>query len=747
VPQFAAHEVSADRAKSSGMTGMTNSKTTQIGLATLALASIVGCLWLLRSPLLSSAHEDATSLRDSNEQETGRFFIPANSRHQSPDTRTLSMDETRVGLDELRTQTDATQRTLDPLKGIDAFGQLQRIGESEHCSGVVFVFINTDCPIANASIPKLNQLHDEYGDRIEFYGVYPSSTSRRAAREHVREYSIELPVLVDATEELQQRFGATHSPHAFLLNTQFQTIYQGAIDDHFPSLGKRRSEPKTHYLRNAIVSFVGGKSIQLSQTDPIGCRISPSIASTIASQQDPIRRSRDLVSENNPATDKSPLDQTSAHFTFARHVAPIIFGNCATCHQPKAVAPFSLLTYEDVVLHSAQIRVAIEYRLMPPWKPRHGYGEFRDTQLLSQKEIDTVISWIDSGMEFGVPSVSNLGARNETTQLPEPLISKDGWQLGSPDLVLEVDRPFAIKPAGPDVYQYFVIPTNLLEDRLVAAVEYQPGNARVVHHASFRYDDAGNARRLDAQFPGPGYQRFGGWGFQTGGTLGGWAMGVSPRRMPKGFGRPMKAGSDFIIQTHYHPSGKHETDQAKVGIHFAPRSTRRRIGELFVANMNLHIPPNKKKHVHLARYQLPHDVTLHSVLPHAHMLAKEIRAWFVKSANSSHIDDANVQEVPLIYINDWDFNWQGDYVFRKPIELRKGDTICVEVTFDNTTSNPLNPNQLPQWVHWGEDSAQEMAVCFFDVTAKDEAQLDLLIQHNRLYIDKQTTAPIRNSNR
>lgn len=671
----------------------------QLGCTVLATLAVGGfAIWMsatrhslpvdltIRQPVLDSniATDDAT-LRNSDsllDQQPRRGGVPA--------PRVADVSE------------PPQSESPELWKGIDIHGRLQRIGQSDGCLGTVYVFLNVDCPIANASIPRLNRLHQEFGSQIELYGVVTSSTTRRAARQHVADFAISFPVLCDGTGELQTRLQATHSPHAFLLNSYFETVYRGSIDDSFPSLTKRRAEPSRHFLRDAIQSLVTGTEPLIAATEPVGCRLATLPTDSVSTQ---LGRPK---------------------YSFARHIAPLIHGNCSTCHQPNAVAPFSLLSYDDVVRHAPQIRVVVEHRLMPPWKPKHGFGDFRNEQRLSQVESDMLIEWIDSSMPLG-----------DESELPVPPLHKDGWQLGSPDLVLEVEQPFAVVADGPDVYQYFVIPTELLEDRLVSAVEYQPGNARVVHHASFRYDDAGNARKLDEAFPGPGYQRFGGWGFLSGGTLGGWAMGVASHRMPVGFGRPLKAGSDFVIQTHYHPSGKLESDQGKVGIHFAPRSTQRRVAEIFVANMNLHIPPNEQRYLHRASYQLPCDVALHAVLPHAHMLAREVRAWATLPTARENAGPLDSESSRLIQIEDWDFNWQGNYAYRKPVRLSAGTTIHFEVEFDNSNRNPLNPHAIPKWVHWGEDSAQEMAVCFFDVTTDSEAELDRLIDHNRSYIANQ----------
>ena len=696
-----------------------------IGLTSLAFGIGVICLVVFRESPPLDLDIDAPDVRsDQSHQTTDRLV-----NSQPGQTGSTDSDDHRSGV------AIRSNKTRDPWKGVDVNGQLHRIGESVRL-GVVFVFLNTDCPIANASIPRLNRLAEEFKTSCEFYGVASSSTARIAAQKHAKEFSIAFPVLLDTAQELQERLSATHSPHAFLLDENYQTIYQGAIDDSFPSLGKRRPATR-HYLRDALTAISNGHDLRTSKTNLVGCRLAPIERRTV------IQR-RPTTDQPDATAKPKPVDSlTSSRITFTRHIAPLIFSNCSSCHQPQAVAPFSLLTFEDVVQHAPQIRVVVEHRFMPPWKPVSAYGEFRDEQKLTQAEIDTLLTWIDSGMPYG-----------DESELPQAPVNEHGWQLGTPDLVLDVQQPFEIPADGPDIYQYFVIPTGLTDDRLVAAIEYRSGNPRVVHHASFRYDDAGNAKRLDVAFPGPGYQRFGGWGFLSGGTLGGWAMGVRPQRTPTGFGRPLKANSQFIIQTHYHPSGKPEQDQAKVGIFFAPQTTRRRVAEIFVADMNLHIPPNYRRHLHRASYQVPCDITIHSVLPHAHLLAREVRAWVTgpdHSASDSNLnagskdrstaaqtqDAEHASVTPLIAIDDWNFNWQGSYVYRKPLRVLRGSTIHFEVVFDNSALNPLNPHTIPEWVHWGEASTQEMAVCFFDVTTDQAEQLDALVQHNRSYIMNQ----------
>lgn len=606
------------------------------------------------------------------------------------------IDRTRIGDSSGTTgSAELTPKTLehvDLLKGIDLEGRLQRPGTTHDCQAVVITFLGTQCPISNSVLPRLNRLAQEFASQgVEFFGVISSrSVSRVEALKHSQEFGVSFPVLMDPRGELRSRFEATHSPHAFVLSPRGETLYSGLFDDQFPSVTRRRTQPIRSFVREAIKDVLDGHSVQTPETEPVGCLLEP------------------LSSAGQ-----------SGDVTFARDIAPIVYANCTKCHREAAVAPFPLTTYDEVKRHAAQIRLMVELRLMPPWKPAHGYARFRDEMVLTDHEIELVNRWVDDGTPLG-----------DQTELPEPPEFADGWQLGEPDLIIDV--PESDVPAdGPDIYQYFVIPTGLTQDRLVRAIEYSSENPQLVHHASFRYDDAGEARKLDEDDPRPGYRCFGGWGFESGGTLGGWAVGILPQPQPAGFGRPMPAGCDFVVQTHYHPNGRAATDRSRVGIYFASDSARRRIGELSVAKTDLHIPPGSRGFRHMSTYTLPTDTIIHRVLPHTHLLGRKTSAVAI-------LPDGRTE--PLIRIDDWDFNWQSSYQYAQPLQLPAGTRIEFEVVFDNSVNNPMNPHTRPRWVHWGESSLDEMAVCFFDVSTPDDADLDALIQHNREYIYAQRSA-------
>src|SRR5438105_961078 len=116
-----------------------------------------------------------------------------------------------------------------------------------------------------------------------------------------------------------------------------------------------------------------------------------------------------------------PASQPDNTVTFTRHIAPIIFEHCATCHRPGEAAPFSLLTYDDVRRHATQIALATTTRYMPPWKPEAAYGTFEGERRLSDEHIRLIRQWVDGGLVEG-----------DANDLPRAPTWPAGWQLGQP---------------------------------------------------------------------------------------------------------------------------------------------------------------------------------------------------------------------------------------------------------------------------------------------------------------------------
>ena len=101
------------------------------------------------------------------------------------------------------------------------------------------------------------------------------------------------------------------------------------------------------------------------------------------------------------------------------------------------------------------------------------------------------------------------------------------------------------------------------------------------------------------------------------------------------------------------------------------------------------------------------------IAPHMHLLGRQINVELASADNKT--------TTPMIFIDDWDFNWQGFYTWTEPISLPSGATIKLTCSFDNTTNNPKNPNNPLKLVDWGEGTQDEMCVAFIGVTFDNES--------------------------
>ena len=393
--------------------------------------------------------------------------------------------------------------------------------------------------------------------------------------------------------------------------------------------------------------------------------------------------------------------------TFSENIAPIVYQNCLTCHRAGEAAPFPLITYEDVKKHAKTIVKVTGSRYMPPWHAAHGYGEFTDERRLTDEQIATIADWVNHGMPEG-----------DASKLPPLPKFAEGWHLGTPDLILQMPAGFDLPASGPDVYRNFVVPTHLTEDKWVRAIEFRPSARKAVHHVLFASDTSGAAAQRDGRDGEPGFRGMGtvGVGGATGATgpLGGWAVGSTPAFLPDGVALPLPKGSDLILQMHFHLTGKPDTEKSTVGIYFTDKAPERRLWSvqvpaLFGFGAGIDIPPGEKHYTIDDSFTLPVDVRALFVGAHAHYLAREMKA-------SATLPDGTIE--PLLWIQDWDFNWQDRYFYKTPVMLPKGTRIDVHLRYDNSDDNPRNPNPTsPAHVMWGEQSFDEMGSVVLAVQA------------------------------
>ena len=398
--------------------------------------------------------------------------------------------------------------------------------------------------------------------------------------------------------------------------------------------------------------------------------------------------------------------------TFNRDIAPIIFKECSLCHRPTQAGPFDLLSYADVRKHAREIVEVTAKRIMPPWLPEPGYGQFQEQRRLSEEQIGRIQAWVAGG-----------AAEGNAVDLPPLPKWPEGWQLGEPDLVVTMSEPYTLAAEGQDVYRNFVIPIPLAAPRHVTAVEFRPGNSRIVHHAFIRLDHTRASRQWDARDSEIGFS-----GIHAPPTAQppvgfflSWQPGKRVSKEANGLSWLLATNTDLVLQLHLRPTGKPETIQSSVGFYFTDQAPTKAPAKIWLLSYDLDIPAGEPNYVLKDSYALPVDLEVLAVLPHAHYLGRELRSYAI-------LPDGSRQW--LLRIKQWDFNWQGDYRYAKPVFLPKGTTIYMEFSYDNSTNNVRNPQQPPRRVRYGLQSTDEMGELWFQVLAGSTTDLTVLTRGN-----------------
>lgn len=414
---------------------------------------------------------------------------------------------------------------------------------------------------------------------------------------------------------------------------------------------------------------------------------------------------RETKGEDQRPAGEPETVEAGDHPTYSRDVRPLIQNKCAGCHRRGGVGPFALDTHQQARKRSFDLAAVASERLMPPWKADPDFGpRLKHDPSLTRAEIQLLQDWAEAGAPKGETIAKTALASDAEGH------EDDGWLLGRPDIALEMTEEFVIPAAGPDIYRCFVLPTRLSHDVYVSAVEFSPGNRRVVHHMMGFIDVRGGARARDKAAPGLGYPSYSGAGVIVDGELGGYAAGNQVVHLPDGVGRLIPRGSDVVLQVHYHPTGKVERDRSKVGLHLSRKPVRQTIEWANATNDRFRLPPGEPNIEVKASWFVPVDVEVLGVTPHMHELGRDFKM-------TATLPGGKVQD--LIYIPRWDPIWQNTYYFEERIPLPRGAMVNVVAHYDNS-AHPRNPHRPPKLVGWGPEATDEMCVGYIGVVKKGQ---------------------------
>ena len=389
-----------------------------------------------------------------------------------------------------------------------------------------------------------------------------------------------------------------------------------------------------------------------------------------------------------------PLLINAQNPNYSEHVAPIIYNKCLQCHNVDGIAPLSLETYADAVSNAGLIQHVTSTGEMPPWPPDTLFQNYAYENTLNENEINTILDWVMNGVPLG-----------DTTLLPDMPVFSDSSNLGPADLVIQMPIYSSVATSNSDDYVCFSIPTGLIQNRTIRALEVIPGNPQTVHHVLVSVDDnAGSNILITPNCMGP-----------QGDLIFGYAPGSKPLIYPSditnNFGVELPAYSSVVLGMHYPEGSAGALDSTKVKFYFYPQNTSvRSVSTEFLINKGLppdppfYIPPNQITDISSSFGPIMQDVSLMSIFPHMHLLGKQMECIAVTPTNDT---------INLVRVNNWDFEWQGFYFYKKFLKIPAGSMIYASGSYDNTLSID-NPNPIP--VQTGLNTQDEMFLFVFQYT-------------------------------
>jgi len=389
--------------------------------------------------------------------------------------------------------------------------------------------------------------------------------------------------------------------------------------------------------------------------------------------------------------------QAPATPTYTKDVAPILFKNCTACHRPGEIAPMSLLTYADVRPRAKDIRDEVFEGHMPRWHASAPHGTFLNERGLTDDEKKTLIAWANGGAPKG-----------DAKDMPPAPVYADGWMIGKPDVVFEMQESYKVPAEGVIEYEYFYIPTNFTEPKWIQAIELRPGNREVVHHALAFYKAKPDIQRTPVLRPNRDQMALPPPPREAtrpkrddeipGRLLATYAPGTNPQVLRPGTAIRLEPGGVIELQMHYTANGEAATDRTKIGFLFAKDPSPREVRVTHFFNGTLNLPAGAPDVRVDADISFVADAIVWGIFPHTHVRGKK---W----EYVLELPDGTKKTV--LSVPTYDFNWQTYYMFREPLQVPKGSRLVSSAWYDNSPGNKSNPDPKVD-VKWGDQTWEEM---------------------------------------
>jgi peroxiredoxin len=540
----------------------------------------------------------------------------------------------------------------------DFTGAERTLSEWKNRPILVVVFLGTECPLAKLYGRRLAELDRKYAERgVQIVGI--NSNQQDTLQElavYANKFEIKFPLLKDPGAKVADKFGATRTPEAFVLDERRVVRYRGRIDNQY-DVGAARNRPTKTQLVDAIEALLSRSPIEMGATEPVGC----------------------LIGRREPS-------QADGEVNYSKHIAPILQSRCVSCHREGQIAPFALTEYADAAAWSDMCLEVIDAGRMPPWSANPAHGEFANDARMAEEEKELFRKWVAAGVPEGNPD-----------DLPPPPKFADGWRIEKPSVVYQMPVEFAVPATGTVDYQTFIFDPGFKEDKWVRGAEARPGNPEVVHHLILFYLPPGQDE------PRPEDPLFN--------AVAAFAPGMPAVVGPDDFAVRIPAGSKLGFQVHYTPNGRPQTDRSEAALVFAdPAKVAKEVRVEAALNFKFLIPPGVTDYEITAEKEFKRDALLYTLTPHMHYRGKSFRF-------TAKYPDGR-QEI-LLDVPRYDFNWQIIYLLKEPKLIPAGTVVHLEAHYDNSANNPLNPNPN-QTIYWGDQTWDEMMIGSMTVSSAEE---------------------------
>ena len=535
---------------------------------------------------------------------------------------------------------------------LDHQGKFHQLSWYDDQKAVVIFIQGNGCPIARNGALTLETIRDDFaGQGVEFFMLNPQlQDDRDSIADEAAEFNYAFPILIDESQLVAESLGVDRTSEVFVVDPKtLQVLYRGPIDDRL-GYEAQKPEAQNHYLRDALTAVLSGTAVAQGTPEAPGCLI------------------------NFPARDK----YQNTTISYADDIAPILMENCVSCHHDGGIGPWSMNDHKMVQGWSRMMKEVLMTRRMPPGQiDTHVGKSIKDVVEITPQELQMLVYWIDAGAPMG---------EGEKDPLPELTFSDSLFALGEPDLIYNVPAQ-SIPATGLVDYRYIPVALNLDEDVWIEAIEFAPGDRKVLHHV-IAYLQSPADKSAGGRDEGDGRDD----------SIGGFAPGRQADVFRDESGRLIPKGSNLLLQMHYTTSGKETVDATTVGIYLHDKPPQYVMSGGVAGQRRFMVPPHAKEHKLEGEMLIERDAYLYGMTPHMHFRGRYM-------SYSAEYPDGTSEL--LLSVPKYNFNWQFSYDLEEPLLLPAGTRLVAHGAMDNSAQNPFNPNpEVP--VVFGLQTKHEM---------------------------------------